>query len=170
MYLFEIVHQDRIAGKLTCFDRMIFHGHLSRLSHPGGMKAFLDSQGVRLKHFGTDVKRLTEALKDHAKALAERAGRPYVYLAETHTRARGRSKEDLAREQILPSLFSHAAQAFSAEDALRFLGRKLHPALAAEVTSEARRRPEGWLVKHKMARLHQVLRQGLRAPGGDHHL
>jgi len=320
MSAFEIVHQDRIAGKLTCFDRLIFKGHLSRLYPAGGMKAFLDSQGVLLKHFGTYVRRITEEVKAHAKGLAERTGRPYLYLAETHTKASGTSKEDLAREiaardgvqtglvcvlaavepcrsfdifrnrathrlevvrrrrkclhlyfyylhpelgfchvrlqtwfpfevqvwangrealhraldrrgvrylrhanaflkvgnwalaqrladqlarrrwprlldrfarvvnphlgtisragfggyywvadqvevatdvafhsrpaleGILPSLFSHAAQAFSAEDVLRFLGRKLHPALAAEVTSEARRRPEGWRIKHRMGR------------------
>ena len=33
---FEIVHQDRVAGKLTCFDRVSFKGHLSRLYCPGG--------------------------------------------------------------------------------------------------------------------------------------
>ena len=57
-----------------------------------------------------------------------------------------------ALEAVLPGLMAHAASAFSAEDVLRFLGRKLHPALAAEVTSDARRRPEGWRVKHRMAR------------------
>ncbi|HYV01218.1 MAG TPA: hypothetical protein VEM93_02610 [Actinomycetota bacterium] len=38
MSAFEIVHQDRIAGKLVCFDRMIFKGHLSRLNPSGGMR------------------------------------------------------------------------------------------------------------------------------------
>lgn len=33
---------------------------------------------------------------------------------------------------------------------LRFLGRKLHPLLASEVGTDARRRPEGWRVKHRM--------------------
>jgi len=57
-----------------------------------------------------------------------------------------------ALEAIVPGLVAHAASAFGAEDVLRFLGRKLHPALAAEVTSDARRRPEGWRVKHRMGR------------------
>jgi hypothetical protein len=56
-----------------------------------------------------------------------------------------------ALEQLLPGLVAHAASAFAAEDVLRFLGRKLQPALAAEVTSDARRRPEGWRVKQRMA-------------------
>ena len=37
-------------------------------------------------------------------------------------------------------------------DVLRFLGRKLHPALKAEVLTEAKRRPEGWRIKHRLAR------------------
>ena len=55
-------------------------------------------------------------------------------------------------EEVLPSLFTHAASAFAAEDVLRFLGRRLHPALAAEVGTDARRRPEGWQIKHRMGR------------------
>jgi hypothetical protein len=317
---FEIVHQDQVLGKLTFFDRMIFKGHLTRLHCPGGMKAFLDRQGVLLKDFAGYVKRVTEDLKAHVQQVAADAGAPYQYLGETHTKSRGLSKEDLARqvaernevveglvcvfsavepcssfdvvgnggthrlevrrrrrkclhfylyylhpelglchvrlqswfpfevqvwangreilaralhaagvgylrhanaflkiddwgraqkianrlarkawprlldrlvrplnpvlatiaragfggyywvadqvevatdvafttrpalEAVLPDLFSHATSAFSSEDVLRFLGRKLHPALAVEVTTDARRRPEGWRVKHRMER------------------
>ena len=35
-----------------------------------------------------------------------------------------------ALEALLPTLFAHAASAFSAEDVLRFLGRELTPQLA----------------------------------------
>jgi hypothetical protein len=287
---------------------------------PGRMKAFLDHQGVLLKNFDRYVATATQRIKDHAKALAAEAGRPYLYLAETHTKSRGQSKEELARsiaardgiatglvcvlaavepcssfsiyknrdthrlelvrrrrkclhfyfyylhpelgfchvrlqswfpfeaqvwvngrealsrqldrrgvahlrfanaivkttnwplaqrladrlaarrwprllnglarqvnpmlapvvgagfggywwvvdqaevatdvafssrqalEAVLPGLVAHAASAFSAEDVLRFLGRKLHPSLNAEVLTEAKRRPEGWRLKHRMAR------------------
>jgi hypothetical protein len=314
-----MVHQDRVVGKLVGFDRLIFKGHLTRFYPAGAMKAFLDRQGVLLKDFAGYVTKMTGTLKGHAQQTAAQAGRPYVYLAETHTRAAGQSKEELARhimardqivaglvcvlaavepcrsfdiyrnkntkrlevvrrrrkclhfyyyllhpqlgfchvrlqswfpfeiqiwvngrealsrsldakhvghrrylnaivstsnwaaaqrladhlasrrwarlldglarqvnphlamiarggmgkywwvidqaevatdvafksrpalEAILPGLFTHATTAFSAEDVLRFLGRKLHPALAAEVTSDARRRPQGWRVKHRMA-------------------
>jgi hypothetical protein len=320
MSAFTIVHQDRIAGKLTCFDRLIFKGHLIRLYQPGGMKGFLDSQHVLLKGFAAYVTTMTERIKDHAKESAARAGRPYEYLATTFTRRGGSSKEDLARriaerdgideglvcvlaavepcmsfqiyknaatqrlelvrrarkclhfywyfihkdlgfchvrlqgwfpfeiqvwvngrevlarqlttrkvshmrylnaivkcanwhvaqrlsdrlctrkwhralsslaktvnphipmlcdagvgpywwvidqaeiatdvafssrrglQEVLPGVIAHASAAFGAEDVLRFLGRKLTPQLACEVTSDARRRPEGWRVKHRMAR------------------
>jgi hypothetical protein len=53
---------------------------------------------------------------------------------------------------VLPDLVRHATLNLSSVDVLHFLGRKLHPSLAAEVATEARRRPEGWRVKHRLAR------------------
>jgi hypothetical protein len=44
----------------------------------------------------------------------------------------------------------HAALNMGAEDVLGFLGRKLHPSLAAEVVTDTKRRPEGWRVRHRM--------------------
>lgn len=317
---FEMVHQDRVVGKLVCFDRVIFKGHLSQLYPAGAFKTFLDRQGVLLKDFGRYVGARTDELKAHAKAMAADAGRPYIYLGEAHTKAKGKSKEDLARsiaerdgvtdglicvlaavepcssfdinknatthrlevvrrrrkylfiyfyridhelgfchvriqswfpfeiqvwangrealsraldkegiahahylnfivacddweraqtladklahrrwvgalnaiarkhnplvnrigragfggywwvadqvevatdvafaerytlEEILPGLFDHATSTFSSVDVLRFLGRKLHPALTKEVTTSARCRPEGWRIKHTMGR------------------
>ena len=73
------------------------------------MKAFLDSQGVLLKHFGTYVKRLIEEMKAHAKHLAQRTGRPYLFLAETDTKATGTSKEDLTREITEQDAYATAA-------------------------------------------------------------
>jgi hypothetical protein len=53
---------------------------------------------------------------------------------------------------IWPDLVRHASVNLSSTDVLRFLGRKLHPALKAEVLTEAKRRPEGWRIKHRLAR------------------
>jgi hypothetical protein len=61
-----------------------------------------------------------------------------------------RSRGDL--EAVWPDLVAHAAGAFGATDVLRFLGRKLHGNLAQAVETHARRRPEGWRVKHRLGR------------------
>ncbi|MGH9071276.1 MAG: hypothetical protein ACRDX8_08980 [Acidimicrobiales bacterium] len=318
MSSFETLHRTDIIGKLTCFDRMILKGHLTRLYPDGAFKAFLSSEGVLLKDVGPYLVERTKELRDHVLGIASQAARPYHYLASAHTVARGNSKEDMARriatddgikdglvcvlgavepcmsfelyknkdthhlemrrrqrrclhyyfyyldpelglfhirlqswfpfeiqvwvnghaalavqldkakvaytchensfakisdwpraqalaerfakrnwvalldalakrvnpilpaieeagfgsyywvadqvevstdiafasrpvlEALLPHLFAYASAALSAEDVLRFLGRKLHPALAVEVLTDARRRPEGWRVKHRM--------------------
>ena len=95
---FEIVHQDRVLGKLTFFDRLIFKGHLSMLQPPLAMKVFLYRQGVLLKDFAGYVRQVSDDLKAHLQRVAAEAGAPYQYLGQTHTKARGQSKEDLARQ------------------------------------------------------------------------
>lgn len=56
------------------------------------------------------------------------------------------SRTDL--DQVLPDLLDHVTRQLSPPDVLRFLGRKLHPKLQAEVTTQRARRPEGFRVKH----------------------
>lgn len=38
MSVFEIVHQDRVVGKLVCFDRLVFKGYLRALYPEGAFK------------------------------------------------------------------------------------------------------------------------------------
>jgi len=68
-----------IIGMLSCFDRVIFKGHL-----PFGGDAHLNSfvdhvLGIRRKDFIPMLEKLSHKLVDHAKALAQQAGRPYEY-------------------------------------------------------------------------------------------
>ena len=93
---FETIHQDSVVGKLTCFDRLIFKGHLTRFFPEDGMKVFLDSQGVLLKDFGPYARALSDKVKAHAQAVAEAAGRPYIYgNPESTTGGRGPSSSTL---------------------------------------------------------------------------
>lgn len=46
-------------------------------------------------------------------------------------------------------LLEHATLAFSAEDVLSFLGKKLSPNLAADVDTDCKKRPQGFRVKHR---------------------
>jgi hypothetical protein len=98
MTTFESVHESRVVGKLVAFDRLIFKGHLNGLMPKGAFARLLLVQGVLLVAFKGYVSRVTEELKEHARALAAKAGRSYQYLESAHTAARGKSKEDLARE------------------------------------------------------------------------
>ena len=84
-------HRDRIIGTLAGFDRMLFRGTLRSITHVSGLEIFLYSQRVLMKDFGSYVVRLSERLVEHAKQLASKAGRPYVYLPSSKD-----SKEELA--------------------------------------------------------------------------
>jgi len=82
--------QDKITGVLSCFDRVVFHGHLP-VTSPTGMEAFLQRQGVLLKNLKPFVTQQADRLKQHAHAICAKAKRPFIYL-EGYTR-----KEDKAR-------------------------------------------------------------------------
>ena len=84
-------HRDRITGTLSGFDRMLFRGTLRSITHVKGLEIFLYSQHVLLKNFSQYVMSLSARLVEHAKQLASKAGRPYVYLPSSKD-----SKEELA--------------------------------------------------------------------------
>lgn len=72
-------HQDKIVGVLSCFDRLIFRGHLS-LSYPRGLEGFLHKQDVLFKDFKHYAPRIAERVKEHVKQLVEKAGAPFRHL------------------------------------------------------------------------------------------
>lgn len=55
-------------------------------------------------------------------------------------------------EALLPDLLHHTVLSLSAEDVLRYLGRKLHGNFQGEVLTNLKKRPEGFRVKHTMKR------------------
>jgi hypothetical protein len=86
------------------------------------------------------------------------AGQGYYWVIDECEIATDIMWRDRGRLQtILLDLFEHAIRAFSAEDVMRFLGRKLTGAFRGEVVSsrkavstDIRRRPEGVRIKHRV--------------------
>jgi len=70
-----------ITSSLSCFDRVIFKGHLRPLSYAQGLESFVDyTLGIRRKDFMAWAKRQSQRIFDHARHLAEQANCPFVYL------------------------------------------------------------------------------------------
>lgn len=72
-------HQAQVIGAISCFDRVLFKGHLP-LGWPDAMAGFISRQGLRIKDFAPFVCRQSDRIKRHARAMAEQAGRPYIHL------------------------------------------------------------------------------------------
>jgi len=68
--------------------------------------------------------------------------------AEIATDVMFRSRQRLC--QLRPEILKHALTTFSSEDVLRFLGRKLYGNFRGQVTSDLKKRPEGYRVKHRV--------------------
>jgi len=75
-------HQAQITGTISCFDRILFKGHLP-LGRPEAMEQFIARQGTLIKDFGAFVTRQSEKVKRHAQATARRAGRPFIHPRRT---------------------------------------------------------------------------------------
>jgi len=69
---FELTHQDQLQGTLTTVDRLIIHGHLSRLWFANHMAYLLDRLGVHImRDFGRFMKQASSQVVAHAQALAK---------------------------------------------------------------------------------------------------
>lgn len=96
-------HQDKIVGVLSCFDRLIFRGHLP-LSYPRGLEGFLHKQDVLFKDFKHYAPKIAERVKEHVKGLVEQAGAPFRHLPRKERmeeEARRRAQEHGIREGIV---------------------------------------------------------------------
>lgn len=96
MESFVSIHQKDIWGVVSTFDRLIFKGYLTSLYPAGALARFLFKLGILLKNFGPYVQSVTAMLQKHAQAMAEKAGRPYLYSPSP--KPLGQSKEDWARD------------------------------------------------------------------------
>jgi len=84
-------HADKIQGTLSCFDRLLFRGHLPFFSG-AAMAEFLDGRRVRRPELKGFLLGQASRLKEHARWMALREGRPFQYF-------QGRvRKEELARQ------------------------------------------------------------------------
>jgi hypothetical protein len=93
-------HADKITGILSGFDRLVFRGHLLPLCHDGGVRAFLASQDVLLKHFGQFVETVTALIRDGATSVADRFGFPVRYLESSRLRKEDVANKILAEREI----------------------------------------------------------------------
>src|SRR5262245_23223611 len=102
MRKFVAKHAALTTGTLSCFDRLLFKGHLA-LGYPHGMEDFLNHHGVLFKQLKPFVLRQAERLRTHSHALAEKAGRPSQYC-ESPVRKDQRAREIASRDGITDGL------------------------------------------------------------------
>jgi len=76
---FVVKHADQIQGVLSCFDRVIFRGHLP-LSYAQGLEGFLYQQKVPLKEFKNYAPQIAERVKEHVKGQVAAAGAEFRHL------------------------------------------------------------------------------------------
>jgi hypothetical protein len=90
---FVAQHQADVMGTLEGFDRVRLRGTYRQLYCPTVMEAYLSAQHILLKYFGNLVKSISQQVKKATETIAQKLGRPLVYVTSS-----ARSKETLAHE------------------------------------------------------------------------
>src|SRR6516162_2104052 len=104
MQEFIAKHQDKIAGTLSGFDRLVFRGHLRSIGHPRGMMTYLWFNQVLLKNFGHHVAEVTERLKEASLAEAKACGRPMEYLNSSQVNKEAMAQKILTQDGVRSGL------------------------------------------------------------------
>jgi hypothetical protein len=74
-------HASRILGSISGFDRILFRGVLRSISYVQGLDYFMGSQRVGFKGFRELVEKFSAGIKARAQQIAQRAKRPFLYVA-----------------------------------------------------------------------------------------
>lgn len=73
-------HESRVLGSISGFDRVLFRGVLLSISYVQGLEWFMGSQRVGFKDFQWFVEKFSAGIKKRAQQIAQRRGRPFLYV------------------------------------------------------------------------------------------
>ena len=83
-------YDERIAGVLSCYDRVVITGTLPGVCYAEGMTRFLHASGVRIFDYPQFAMTLRDRVRDRAASLAAEAGVTIEHIGKAHIR-----KEDV---------------------------------------------------------------------------
>jgi len=79
-------YEDRIAGVLSCYDRMVITGTVPVICYAEGMTRFLYANGIRIFDYPQFAQTLRDRVRDGAASLAAAAGITIEHIAKSHIR------------------------------------------------------------------------------------
>ena len=111
-------YAERIAGVLTCYDRLVITGTLPVVCYADGMTRYLNAKGIRIFEYPEFAKTLRERVRETAAALASGAGVSIEHVAKPHIRKEDIVARVLAQRGDAPGLV-HVISAMEACDAYK---------------------------------------------------
>ncbi|HYA80465.1 MAG TPA: hypothetical protein VED87_06025 [Methylocystis sp.] len=108
-------YDERIAGILSCYDRVVVTGTLTGVCYAEGMTHFLHSHGIRIFDYPAFASTLRDRVRARAAELATRTGIEIEHIAKSHVRKEAIVAEIVARRGDHPGLV-HAISAMEACD------------------------------------------------------
>ncbi len=88
-------YEERLAGVLSCYDRIVITGTLPGACYAAGMTSFLNAQHIRIFDYPRFAEPLRERIREGAQSLAAQQGVQIQHISQTHVR-----KEDVVAAVI----------------------------------------------------------------------
>ena len=79
-------YDDRIAGVLSCYDRIVITGTLPGVCHAEGMTRYLHAAGIRIFDYPQFAMRPRDRVRDRAASLAAEAGVSIEHIGKSTVR------------------------------------------------------------------------------------
>jgi len=111
-------HGDRIAGVLSCYDRVVVTGTLPTVCYAGGMTRFLYANQIRIFDYPDFAVTLRDQVRDQAALLASEAGIAIEHVSKSHVRKEAIVAKVLDQRGDHPGLV-HVISAMEACDAYK---------------------------------------------------
>jgi hypothetical protein len=111
-------YDERIAGVLSCYDRMVITGTVPVICYAEGMTRFLYASGIRIFDYPAFAMKLRDHVRDNAAKLALEAGVAIEHIAKSHIRKEDVVARVLAQRGGHPGLV-HVVSAMEACDSYR---------------------------------------------------
>ena len=92
-------YRERLAGVLSCYDRIIVTGTLPGACYAGGMTAFLSARQIRIFDYPRFAEPLRDRVRERAAELAAGAAVTIEHIANSQIR-----KEDVIAKVLAVSL------------------------------------------------------------------
>ena len=109
-------YDDRIAGVLSCYDRIVITGTLPTVCYAAGMTRFLYARDMRIFDYPQFAATLRERVRERAALLAAQAGIVIEHIAKSHIRKEAVVAKVLETRGDRPGLV-HVISAMEACDA-----------------------------------------------------
>ena len=121
-----------------------------QLSDPEAAQKLFD--GMLRTNWPRELNRLAKAANPASERILANCRQDYYWSVEESEWASDvMFKSPALLKEVYPNLVRHGMLGLGSRDVLRFLGRKPHQNLQAEVSTDLRRRVEGLRIKHRVA-------------------
>ena len=88
-------YRERLAGVLSCYDRIVITGTLPGACYAGGMTRFLSARQIQIFDYPRFAEPLRDRVRERAAELAGAAGIAIEHIAKSHIR-----KEDVVAKVL----------------------------------------------------------------------